>query len=216
MVDKLQSGGVQVNQIADALGGHVRIQQSGGHHTGIAVAQGAAGVEGMAQTCKSSRKSTLSGLVISIGVPGLHPDTSRRQSCAKFQRTGKLRGKGHLPDDGFIPLYQRLVRGEGWRQQRGGWHGTGTFGTQKGSFQMNTQNMRAGQFACGLLLHGGLYHRQRPVRNSGRGRSFSSGSKPWPPWQCRSTSPGVKAQTEKSAGPPPPMAVIWPSSTVTV
>ena len=27
---------------------------------------------------------------------------------------------------------------------------------------------------------------------------------------------GVKAQTEKSAGPPPPMAVIWPSSTVTV
>ena len=34
MVDKLQSGGVQVNQIADALGGHVRIQQSGGHHTG--------------------------------------------------------------------------------------------------------------------------------------------------------------------------------------
>lgn len=86
----------------------------------------------MAQTCKSSRKSTLGGLVISIGVPGLHPDTSRRQSCAKFQRTGKLRGKGHLPDDGFIPLYQRLVRGEGWRQQRGGWHGTGTFGTQKG------------------------------------------------------------------------------------
>ena len=131
MVDKLQSGGVQVNQIADALGGHVRIEQSGGHHTGVAVAQGAAGVEGMAQTCKSSRKSTLGGLVISIGVPGLHPDTSRRQSCAKFQRTGKLRGKGHLPDDGFIPLYQRLVRGEGWRQQRGGWHGTGTFGDSK-------------------------------------------------------------------------------------
>ena len=44
------------------------------HHTGVAVAQGAAGVEGMAQTCKSSRKSTLGGLVISIGVPGLHPD----------------------------------------------------------------------------------------------------------------------------------------------
>ena len=63
----------------------------------------------MAQTCKSSRKSTLGGLVISIGVPGLHPDTSRRQSCAKFQRTGKLRGKGHLPDDGFIPLYQRCL-----------------------------------------------------------------------------------------------------------
>ena len=168
MVDKLQSGGVQVNQIADALGGHVRIQQSGGHHTGVAVAQGAAGVEGMAQTCKSSRKSTLGGLVISISVPGLHPDTSRRQNCAKFQRTGKLRGKGHLPDDGFIPLYQRLVRGEGWRQQRGGWHGTGTFGTQKGSFQMNTQNMRAGQFACGLLLHGGLYHRQRPAHGGQR------------------------------------------------
>ena len=168
MVDKLQSGGVQMNQIADALGGHVRIQQSGGHHTGVAVAQGAAGVEGMAQTCKSSRKSTLGGLVISIGVPGLHPDTSRRQSCAKFQRTGKLRGKGHLPDDGFIPLYQRLVRGEGWRQQRGGWHGTGTFGTQKGSFQMNTQNMRTGQFACGLLLHGGLYHRQRPAHGGQR------------------------------------------------
>ena len=168
MVDKLQSGGVQVNQIADALSGHVRIQQSSGHHTGVAVAQGAAGVEGMAQTCKSSRKSTLGGLVISIGVPGLHPDTSRRQSCAKFQRTGKLRGKGHLPDDGFIPLYQRLIRGEGWRQQRGGWHGTGTFGTQKGSFQMNTQNMRAGQFACGLLLHGGLYHRQRPAHGGQR------------------------------------------------
>ena len=48
MVDKLQSGGVQVNQIADALGGHVRIQQSGDHHTGVAVAQRAAGVEGMA------------------------------------------------------------------------------------------------------------------------------------------------------------------------
>ena len=57
---------------------------------------------------------------------------------------------------------------EGWRQQRGGWHGTGTFGTQKGSFQMNTQNMRAGQFACGLLLHGGLYHRQRPAHGGQR------------------------------------------------
>ena len=52
--------------------------------------------------------------------------------------------------------------------QRGGWHGTGTFGTQKGSFQMNTQNMRAGQFACGLLLHGGLYHRQRPAHGGQR------------------------------------------------
>ena len=33
---------------------------------------------------------------------------------------------------------------------------------------MNTQNMRAGQFACGLLLHGGLYHRQRPAHGGQR------------------------------------------------
>ena len=96
MVDKLQSGGVQVNQIADALGGHVRIQQSGGHHTGVAVAQGAAGVEGMAQTCKSSRKSTLGGLVISIGVPGRMTDSYPCTSVWYAARVGGSSAAGGM------------------------------------------------------------------------------------------------------------------------